>query len=190
MKNVKAIVMPAVALFAICLVATVLLALTNSVTAEKIDLIAIETENNARAAVFPEAASFGEEKKVANATYVEALDADGNVIGYTFSTSSKGYGGDVVIMTGVNTDGTVNGIEVLDVSNETPGLGQNAKKADFKERFVGKSGEIGVSTASSKAENGIDALTGATYTSKGVAAAVNLALTYFAQIPKGGAVVG
>ena len=188
--NAKAILKPAIALFAICLVATVLLALTNSVTTEKIDAIAAETENTARFAVFPEAASFSDGKTVGEYTYYEALDASGKVIGYTFSTAAKGYGGDVSIMTGVRADGTINGIEVLDVSNETPGLGQNAKKDSFKEQFVGRSGELGVSTASKAAENGIDALTGATYTSKGVASAVNLALTLFTEIPKGGADIG
>lgn len=188
--NAKKILKPAIALFAICLVATVLLALTNKVTAERIELISQQAENTARAAVFPEAASFSDGKQVGDYTYYEALDASGKVIGYTFSTKAKGYGGDVSIMTGVCMDGTVNRIEVLDVSNETPGLGQNAKKDSFRAQFSGKSGEIGVSTASKSAPNGIDALTGATYTSRGVTEAVNLALKLYNQIPKGGADLG
>lgn len=188
--NAKNILKPALALFAICLVATVLLALTNHVTAERIERIAQQAENTARSAVFPEAASFGESKSVGEHTYYEALDASGNVIGYTFSTAAKGYGGDVSVMTGVRKDGTVNAVEVLDVSNETPGLGQNAKKDSFRAQFSGKSGEIGVSTASKSVSNGIDALTGATYTSRGVTEAVNLALKLYNQIPKGGADIG
>ena len=188
--NAKTILKPALALFAICLVATVLLALTNAVTAERIETIAAETENAARAVVFPQAASFSDSKQVGSYSYNEALDASGNVIGYTFSTAAKGYGGDVCVMTGIGMDGSVNGIEVLDVSDETPGLGQNAKKDSFKAQFESKSGVIGVSTASKSAQNGIDALTGATYTSKGVTEAVNLALKLYAQIPKGGAVLG
>ena len=93
-------------------------------------------------------------------------------------------------MTGVRRDGSVRAIEILDVSDETPGLGQNAKQDKFKDQFAGKQGEIGVSTASKSAENGIDALTGATYTSKAVAAAVNHALELYAQIAKGGNTVG
>lgn len=188
--SAKKILLPAVALLAICLVATTLLALTNQVTKERIDTIALESENAARSAVFPEAASFSDAKTVSAYTYYEALDSDGNTIGYTFSTSAKGYGGDVSVMTGVRRDGTVRAIEILDVSDETPGLGQNAKQDKFKSQFADKQGEIGVSTAGKSAENGIDALTGATYTSRGVTDAVNLALKLFAQIPKGGAANG
>lgn len=188
--SAKKILLPAIALFAICLVATTLLALTNMVTHERIEKIAQETENTARSSVFPEAASFGDAKTVSSYTYYEALDNTGSVIGFTFTTSAKGYGGDVSVMTGVRADGSVRAIEILDVSDETPGLGQNAKQERFKEQFADKQGVIGVSTASKSAENGIDALTGATYTSKGVTEAVNLALKLFAQIPKGGAVNG
>jgi len=194
MKNFKEVLKPAIALFAICLVASLLLGLTNSVTVDKIAAIAVETENNARAAVFPEAADFSDNKTISldgtEYSYNEALDESGNVIGYTFSTKSKGYGGDVSIMTGVKADGTINAIEVLDVSNETPGLGSNAKKDSFKEQFTGMSGVIGVSTASKKAANSIDALTGATYTSNGVTNAVNQALSLYEEIVKGGAVNG
>ena len=188
--NAKKILLPAIALLAICLVATTLLALTNQVTSDRIEAIALETENGARAAVFPEAVSFSDAKTVSSYSYAEALDSSGNVIGFTFTTSAKGYGGDVSVMTGVNMDGSVRAIEILDVSDETPGLGQNAKQDWFKEQFTDKQGTIGVSTASKSAENGIDALTGATYTSRGVTEAVNLALKLFAQIPKGGAVNG
>lgn len=186
----KEIVKPTIALFLICAVAAFLLALTNDKTAQRIDEIAVQTQNEARAALFPQAASFGDEKTVDGKSYAEALDASGQVLGYTFTTSAKGYGGDVQVMTGVTTDGTVAAIEILDVSNETPGLGQNAKKDSFKAQFSGKSGEIGVSTASKSVAGGVDALTGATYTSRGVAAAVNEALALYAQIVKGGSTVG
>lgn len=188
--NVKKILMPAVALLAICLVASALLAVTNQVTKARIEQIAAETENAARASVFPEAASFSDVKSIADQDYCEALDGAGNCIGYTFSTTAKGYGGDVSVMTGIATDGSVRAIEILDVSNETPGLGQNAKQDAFKAQFAGMRGTIGVSTASKSAENGIDALTGATYTSRGVTAAVNQALELFEQIQKGGAANG
>ncbi|MBR3270962.1 MAG: RnfABCDGE type electron transport complex subunit G [Clostridia bacterium] len=190
MMQAKDILKPTIALFLICAVAAFLLALTNETTAQRIDEIAVQTENTARAALFPDAASFGDAKSVGGKTYVEALDETGNVIGYTFTTAAKGYGGDVQVMTGVSADGTVTAIEILDVSNETPGLGQNAKKDSFKAQFAGKSGTIGVSTASKAVPGGIDALTGATYTSRAVAAAVNEALDLFAQIPKGGNTVG
>ncbi len=186
----KAILKPAIALFVICLVAAALLAATNSVTHDKIEEIAAQTENEARFSLFPDAASFGDPQQSGDVTYAAALDYRERVIGYTFTTAAKGYGGDVTVMTGVLPDGTVGGVEILDVSDETPGLGQNAKKPEFKAQFAGMSGKIGVSTASKQAANGIDALTGATYTSKGVAEAVNMALQTYQTITKGGAQLG
>lgn len=188
--NVKKILMPAVALLMICLVATALLAATYSITAEQIDQNAVQAENEARSAVFPQAASFSEIKKIDGKEYCEALDDSGNCIGYTFTTTAKGYGGDVSVMTGVRTDGTVSGVEILDVSNETPGLGQNAKNGTFAAQYTDKSGEIGVNTAGKTVPNGIDALTGATFTSRGVTNAVNQALEQYDQIMKGGAANG
>ena len=86
--SVKKILLPAIALLAICLVATTLLALTNQVTKDRIDTIALESENAARAAVFPEASSFSDAKTVSAYTYYEALDGDGNAIGYTFTAAT------------------------------------------------------------------------------------------------------
>lgn len=186
----KEILKPTIALFLICAVAAFLLALTNSQTTQRIDEIARQAADQARSALFPQAASFSDEKSVGESAYYEALDSAGRVIGYTFTTSAKGYGGDVQVMTGVSADGTVANIEILDVSNETPGLGQNAKKDSFRSQFAGMRGVIGVSTASKAAANGVDALTGATYTSKAVAAAVNEALELYAQVAKGGGGIG
>ncbi len=49
------------------------------------------------------------------------------VVGYCVVNSQKGYGGDVKVMTGVDTDGKVTAIEILEHA-ETPGLGANAEK--------------------------------------------------------------
>ena len=56
----KAILVPAAALLVICLVATALLALTNSVTKQKIADNAVQKENLSRSLVLPEAKEFSE----------------------------------------------------------------------------------------------------------------------------------
>ncbi len=182
MKSVKEIIVPAIVLFAICLVSTVLLGFTNKITAPQIAQLLIETEEKSRAQVLPEAENFDDGTAVTyegnDYVYFTGTDNTGKIVGYTFTTSAKGYGGDVVIMTGVDTHGSITGIAPLEL-NETAGLGMNAKKDFFRQQFVGKSGIIGVSTASKKAANGIDALTGATITSKAVTGSVNLALELF-----------
>ena len=81
--------------------------------------------------------------------------------------------------------GKVTAVEITDVSNETPGLGQNADKADFTNRFKDKSSELSV-VKSDPNENEVQAVTGATITSNAVTKSVNLAFELFAEIQKEG----
>ena len=181
MKNIKDFAVPAVALFLICLIATTLLGVTNSVTAPMIDELAQQTELETRQIVLPTATAFSEEKTVpgASATYVEGTK-DSNSVGYVFVTVTKGYGGDVKIMTGVDAEGKVTGVYPLEL-NETAGLGMNAKNDSFLSQFLGKTEDIKV-TKSGAAGNEIQALTGATITSDAVTSAVNEALGYYKMI--------
>ena len=194
MKKITAkdIIIPTIALFVICLVASVLLALTNNVTAKKIEENNIQTAISSRTQVLSEVdgvvvASYGEEKtdEQSGLTYCEGLDENGNVIGYIVTSAAKGYGGDVKVMVGYALDGTIVGFTVLDASNETPGLGQNSTKDSFKSRFVGKKGELTVDKNSNAGQN-IQAITAATITSKAVVTAVNAATAAVENI-KGGA---
>ena len=189
MKNSKAkeIIVPAVSLFLICVVVTALLALTNAVTAPKIDALAVETQDASKKQVLSSAASFSEEKQVekdgVSYTYYDGLTSDGSVVGYVFVTSAKGYGGDISVMVGVLGDGTVAGVNILSI-NETAGLGMNAKTQSFLDQFLGKSGEIGVAK-NNPSDTEIQALTGATITSSAMATAVNTALSLYAEIGGG-----
>lgn len=183
-NKVKAILIPAVSLLIICVVVTALLGFTNSVTAPKIAQLAAETEAAAKQAVLTDAASFSDEKQIEKDgtvyTYFEGLSADGATAGYVFRTSAKGYGGDIAVMVGVKTDGTVAGVNILSIS-ETAGLGMNAKNESFLSQFIGKSGTIGV-LKNGSSETEIQALTGATITSKAMASAVNQALDLYKAV--------
>ncbi len=182
--NIKDILIPTVALLLICLVSTALLALTNSVTAAKIAENAVETEKASRMVVMPEASSFGEVTETESGlTYCEALSESGEKLGFVFTSSAKGYGGAVGVMVGVDNEGVITGIEILSHS-ETPGLGANATGENFKNRFVGKSGELTVDKNSNEGQN-IQAITAATITSKAVTSAVNAALTEFNALTGG-----
>lgn len=189
MKNSKAkeIIVPAVSLFLICVVVTALLALTNAVTAPKIDALAVETQDASKKQVLSSADSFSEEKQVekdgVSYTYYDGLASDGSVMGYVFVTSAKGYGGDISVMVGVLGDGTVAGVNILSI-NETAGLGMNAKNQSFLDQFLGKSGKIGVAK-NNPSDTEIQALTGATITSSAMATAVNTALSLYAEIGGG-----
>lgn len=175
MKNLKEYLVPTVTLFIICLIATLLLGVTNSVTAPIIDKLAVETEIKSRQTVFPEADSFGEAKISDDGTsIVAAFDESGNVIGYVVVNTAKGYGGDISVMTGVDTEGKVKGVNILS-HGETAGLGAKAAEKDFRSRFEGLVQGITVSK-DKPGENSIDAITGATITSRAVVNAVNAAI--------------
>ena len=79
--------------------------------------------------------------------------------------------------------GAVTGISPLEL-NETAGLGMKAQNASFLDQFKGKVKDIAVNKNSASG-NEIQALTGATITSKAVTAAVNEALSYYDSNLKG-----
>lgn len=175
MKKIKEYAAPTVVLFVICIVAAFLLAVTNNVTAPKIEEVNAENEAKSRQIVFADAASFGEEFTNGDGIkLVPALDKDGNTIGHVVVTIEKGYGGDISVMTGVDLEGKVTGVNILSMS-ETAGLGANASKESFLNQFAGKVFGINV-TKDAPNENEIKALTGATITSNAVTKAVNAAI--------------
>ncbi|MGN0520456.1 MAG: RnfABCDGE type electron transport complex subunit G [Candidatus Fimenecus sp.] len=184
MKKAKEILIPAVSLLLICVVVTALLGITNSVTAPQIEKLAAETQEAAKKEVLSAATSFSDEKQTEKDgeayPYFEGLSDSGEVLGYVFQTSAKGYGGDISVMVGVNTDGTVAGVSILSIS-ETAGLGMNAKNESFLNQFLGKSGTIGVQK-NGASDTEIQALTGATITSKAMASAVNQALALYETV--------
>lgn len=183
--NAKDIIIPAVALLIICLVATALLAGTNVITSEKIALNSVETEKASRMLVLPEGTQYSEVTSLESGiTYCAGSDDSGNQVGYVFTANAKGYGGTVSVMVGLDNEGTITGIEILSHS-ETPGLGANATKDDFKGRFIGKSGELAVDKTSNDGQN-IQAITAATITSKAVTNAVNSVTAAFEELNLGG----
>lgn len=125
---------------------------------------------------------------------VEAKDASGSILGYIFNvTTKKGYGGDIQLTVGIQADGTVNGYSVLSI-NETAGLGMNAKaNADWAAQYSGKKVDHfevvknGTGNMNAPAEDNpaIDAISGATITSKAVTGAMNSCLAYFQSLEGG-----
>ena len=112
----------------------------------------------------------------------EALDASGNQIGYLItSTSAESYGGNVQIAVGISNEGELTGIGFLSIS-DTPGLGMRAKEPDFKDQFIGKKAEnLEVTKTGASADNQIEAISGATITSKAVTNATDAAIYFVAN---------
>lgn len=110
---------------------------------------------------------------------VEAVDASGKALGYIFNiTTSKGYGGDIQLTVGIQSDGTVSGYSVLSIS-ETAGLGMKAKNADFQEQFVGLPATGNLEYTKTGEEGKIDALSGATVTTNAVTNGTNAAIAFY-----------
>ena len=102
--------------------------------------------------------------------------------GYVITTTDKeGYGGDIQITVGITADGTVNGVSILSI-NETAGLGMRAKGPAFYAQYQGKQAERFIVSKDGGAGEPIDALSGATITSRAVTGAVNAALGYFQNV--------
>ena len=99
--------------------------------------------------------------------------------GYVITTTDKeGYGGDIQITVGITADGTVNGVSILSIS-ETAGLGMRATDPSFYEQYQGKQAEKFYVSKDGGDGEPIDALSGATITSRAMTGAVNAALGYF-----------
>lgn len=105
-----------------------------------------------------------------------AKDKDLNILGVIVNVTSKeGFGGDIIFSVGVNMDGSINGVSVLSIS-ETAGLGMNATNQDFLSQYTnGNEGLFVVNKADNVEGNNIDALSGATITSKAMTKGVNAA---------------
>ena len=184
----REIIIPTLVLLVIGVVAAALLGGTNMLTKDKIASIDAEAKAKAMTLVMPDAEKFGEEKEAdEKMAYTPALNADGDVIGYAFSVSTSGYGGEIRLMVGINTDGTVNKVTVLAADNETPGLGQNIKKDNFLSQFAGKSKILTVVKNAVSSDDEIQAVTSATISSTAATKTVNAAIEYFnANLKEGG----
>ncbi|RTR06428.1 RnfABCDGE type electron transport complex subunit G [Halomonas nitroreducens] len=101
-------------------------------------------------------------------------------------TARQGYSGDIAMVVGLDTAGTITGVRVTD-HRETPGLGDRieARKGDWIEQFTGHSltSPPAGGWAVGQDGGGIDALTGATITSRAVVAAVHRTLEWFETQP-------
>ena len=100
-------------------------------------------------------------------------------MGYVVTATDKdGFGGSIRVTVGITSDGTVNGVSLLSI-NETAGLGMKATEPAFYGQYEGKQAEKFVVSKDGGDGEPIDALSGATITSRSVTGAVNAALGYY-----------
>jgi len=114
-------------------------------------------------------------------TEVNVVSQDNNPVGVIYMVNPLGYGGAIQLLVGIDIAGKdITAIKVLS-QTETPGLGTNAQKGFFTDRFKQKSAEsmLEVVTKDPVEDNQVLAITSATITSKAVTAGVNAARQHF-----------
>lgn len=200
----KKIVHDALVLTAFTLVLGFILGAVNEITKEPIAAANKAAQDAAYKEVFEEAVSFEDnadftaEKAaeiIADSDYTSdeiigvanALDDSGNVIGYVINvTSHEGSQADITFSVGIQNDGTINGYSITSIS-ETPGLGMLVNEDDFKEQFNDKSTEaFTVVKSEPSSDTEIEAVTGATISSRAITNGVNACLVYFNTALQGG----
>ena len=169
MSNWDKIFKPIVVLCTICIVITGALAATNQVTAPIIEAATIAAQEAARAELLPEADGFTLVEGLSVENVAEAYTAN-NGVGTVVTAQSKGYGGTITVMVAFTPEGTIKQIKVTEQA-ETKGIGTKVTgDASFWTRFEGLEAKTLVLGTD------VDALSGATISSKALTAAVNAAI--------------
>jgi electron transport complex protein RnfG len=172
----KELLTPVLALTLICLVITTALAVTDSITRPVIEGAARERASAARREVLPQAPEGDgfDELPVGEgvpASVTEAYRAK-NGAGYVFMiTASGGYGGDISVIAGVDGDGRITAIKTLSHS-ETEGMGAKITEEWFTGQFSGKDSAL----------EGVEAIAGATLSSKAFLSAVGDAFAAYEAV--------
>lgn len=194
----KEIVKPAITLFLICAVITGALAVVNGITEpiiEERDKVALQAS---LAEVLPGADAFSDavsREKLLSQGYepgeriVNLYEAsqNGEIFGYVVEVASRGYGGNISLLVGIDRDLSVAGVKILS-HNETPGLGARADDEGYLNQYAGAIPEnlYRVVKTSPSQDGDIQALSGATITSRAVANGVSEAASLVQSLAKGG----
>lgn len=183
----KYIIKLTVTLFVTCVIVATLLGLVDNVTREKIAAINWENTVAAMKAVVadPDATTFSDALENTDAMSAAAVAGGGTLdsvyevqvggagAGYAIKVVASGSQGNIEMMVGVDGEGAVTGVSIVD-NSETSGIGSKVMENQngVLDQFIGKSAADGTLAVGTN----VDAITGATVSSKGVTAGVNAAL--------------
>ncbi len=177
-----------VTLLVTCLIVAAALGFVDSITRDKIAQINWENTVAAMKDVVsdPDATTFTDELEKTDAMTAAAAGAGATLdsiygvqvggadAGYAIKVIASGSQGNIEMMVGVDGDGIVTGVAIVD-NSETSGIGskvmnnENGVLDQFEGKSVEKDGTLAVGT-------NVDAITGATVSSRGVTTGVNAAL--------------
>lgn len=145
----------------------------------------LETQKKEEAAALTKSLKAGKSfEKITNAnrTLYKAYNEDKNLVGYVFKENKGGYGGPIVTLVGVSTNGAVDSIVITSADQETPGLGYKCMERKWQDQFSGVTVDRLPKDKAGFAATGIDVITGATITSMAVVKNINNALSLYEKI--------
>ncbi len=187
----KEIVKLGALLLVVCAISASLLGFANEMTKDKIVEQREYQSQQSRIAVLPEADRFEaidqakfEEIVSANERVLEVFTgfSGDTVVGYVVKTAPNGFSGAVEVITGIDMDGRLSGVRIGSHA-ETPGLGANATLPDFYTQYEGLDSSREVKTVKiPPGDNEIQAISGATITSKAVTEGVTFASEVFNKL--------
>ncbi len=151
----------------------VMLAAVNSLTEDRIAQNKMKEVTASISALFGEGIET-EELTVPGGSIVTGrykIHANGGLVGYCVRVAPKGFDGEVDMMVAITPEGAVKGIRVIS-HTETPGLGSVATEDDYLGTYRGKTGELAFG-------GDVDALAGATFSSRAILEGVNAALACY-----------
>ncbi len=107
----------------------------------------------------------------------QGKDAAGQSTGYAFRAVTTGFQGDIVMMVGIDRDlEKFSGLKILE-NIETPGLGNRIDEVKFTDQFSGLNGQTQIDLVKNeraqKSKNEVEAISGATISSRSVVAGLN-----------------
>lgn len=181
-----------VTLLVTCVIVAGLLGLVNGVTAGPIAQINQQKTEAAMAQVVSDPSSFQAVTELPQAAVDAATAAggtltelyDGQGAGYVLKVVASGSQGNIEMMVGVDGDGVVTGVSIVD-NSETAGIGSKvmeneplASGTGVLDQFTGKSAADGTLAVGTN----VEAITGATVSTRGVTTGVNAALAAVAAL--------
>ncbi len=177
-KHGNSIVKIALNLILTCFVSGCIIGVVYFITGPIATVKAEQMKEESMKALVPDAEKF---VPVAGETDTFIAEKGGQKVAYIIPTAPKGYGGPIKMLTAVSADGTVLDYAVLE-ANETPSLGDKGAKSPFKDQFKGKKAENLEVTKEHGKTDKIQAMTGATISSRAFTRGVKEAVEKAAQM--------
>jgi electron transport complex protein RnfG len=166
-----------------------LLAFVDSFTAPKIEEYKKLAEANAYQDALPQADTFEslsadllgriqKNPETSGILDVKIAKKAGSAVGWVCKVASHGYSSDIKLLVGIGNDARLGGVLILEQS-ETPGLGAKVTESEFIGQSAIKTAKPDKEIRVSKDGGEVQAVAGATISSRAVLAAINQAFKFY-----------